>query len=206
MRRVPSVGGALMFDLISRAESREWVQRVSERQLRSRLEQIHDKTRYVASAKHSIGAGGPFNLNGRGCQESGVWTLTYNGNLGPSCSLPLTNGRRITDWFRHTMSSAGTTKVNSKFLMRANKMHFILQGGKDGQTGIEGAETEKRGNGLYDCELIADAGASATEEGHDVAPHTRVIGNGFWGRFPTFGSGDKTKGIRTGMEGSRGRT
>jgi len=63
MRRVPSVGGALtVVDLISRAESREWVQRISERQLRSRLEQIHDTTRYVAkgaSAKHSIAFQGP---------------------------------------------------------------------------------------------------------------------------------------------------
>ena len=62
MRRVPSVGGALMVDLISRAESRESVQRISERQPRSRLEQIHDTTRYVtkgASAKHSMAFQGP---------------------------------------------------------------------------------------------------------------------------------------------------
>lgn len=40
---------------------------------------------------------------------------------------------------------------------------------------------EESGDGLYEGELIADAGASAAEEGHDVAPHPRDFGDGLWG-------------------------
>ena len=64
----------------------------------------------------------------KGSHKSGPWTLTYNGNLGPSCSVPLTNGRRITAWFRHTISSTGWANSNSNFRMSTDKRHFILKG------------------------------------------------------------------------------
>jgi len=44
------------------------------------------------------------------------------------------------------------------------------------------------GNGLYEGEVIPDACVGATQEGHEVVPHTRVFGNGFWRKFPMFRS------------------
>jgi hypothetical protein len=36
-------------------------------------------------------------------------------------------------------------------------------------------------DGLHDRELVPDASTRATQEGHKVAPHARVLGNGLWG-------------------------
>ena len=39
----------------------------------------------------------------------------------------------------------------------------------------------ERTDGLNERKLIPDACTRATKEGHEVAPHARVLRNGFWG-------------------------
>jgi len=55
---------------------------------------------------------------------------------------------------------------------------------------------KKAADGLYERELISDACTRATEEGHEVAPHARVFGNGLWGHFPTFRTSIAVRGQR----------
>jgi hypothetical protein len=74
--------------------------------------------------------------------------------------------------------------------MSANNRHFILEGWK---WSAPSRKEVKAMDELYEGELIPNACTRATQEGHEVAPHTRVFGDRFWRRFPTFGSSGTRK-------------